>query len=96
MSPCRVEVSAAYQAHATLLDLSVCGGDKGGVWVVDGFVFPVEDKAQFYNGVRMWLLWMYKTHMNRAVVYESLCSYVDCQVNFYLYSPDLQQKLSDA
>lgn len=39
MSPCGVEVSAAYQAHATRLDLSVCGGDKGGVWVVDGFVF---------------------------------------------------------
>lgn len=48
-SPRGVEVSAVYQAHATPLDLSVCGGDKCGVWVGDGFVFPVEGKAQFYT-----------------------------------------------
>lgn len=53
-----VEVSAVYQAHATLLGLSVCGGEKGGVWVGDVFVFPVDGKAQFYTGERMCLLCM--------------------------------------
>lgn len=57
-SPRRVEVSAVYQAHATLLGLSVCGGVEGGVWVGDVFVFPVEGKAQLYTGVRTCLLWM--------------------------------------
>lgn len=51
-------MSAVYQAHATLLGLSVCGGEEGGVWVGDVFVFPVEGNAQFYTGVRTCLLWM--------------------------------------
>lgn len=41
-SPRGFEVSAVYQAHAMALGLSVCGGEEGGVWVGDVFVFPVE------------------------------------------------------
>lgn len=63
-SPLGVEVSAVYQAHATLLGLSVCGGEEGGVWVGDVFVFPVEGKAQLYTA-----LLMYNTDVNNTVVY---------------------------
>ena len=58
-------MSAVYQAHATLLGLSVCGGVKG-VWVGDVFVFPVEEKAQFYTVCSGW---MYSTDVNNTLVY---------------------------
>lgn len=48
-SPCGIEVSAIYQAHVTLLSLSVCGVMKGGVWVGDVFVFPLEGRRQSFT-----------------------------------------------
>lgn len=60
-------MSAVYQAHSTLLDLSVCGWEEGGVWVGDVFVFPAEGKAQLYTAV-----WMYSTDVNNTVVYVSV------------------------
>lgn len=45
-SPAAAEVSAVYQAHATLLGLSVCGGG-GAAGGLGGVVFP--DEGKFYT-----------------------------------------------
>lgn len=50
------EVSAVYQAHGCL-DLSVCGGKEGGVWVMFLF-FQLRGEEQFCTGVGTCLLWM--------------------------------------
>lgn len=61
-SPRGVEVSAIYQAHATLLGLSVGGEEEGGVWVGDVFVFPVEGKV-FHWGEDVFALGGCTVHM---------------------------------